>query len=91
MLTMMRSLLVLGVFVAVGTPVYSQRRSDVITAAEIDTVLGLGATAYDAVRTLRPRWLRTREPYLAGRPDDMIRSDGPHVYLQTSKRVTWIT
>ena len=81
MRTMMRTLLVLSVVVAAGAPVHAQRRSDVITAAQIDSVVGKGATAYDAVRTLRPRWLEAREVVTTGRQDDPFGLTGAHVYV----------
>jgi hypothetical protein len=81
MLAIVRTLLVLSVIVVIGTPVHSQRRSDVLTAAQIDSGVGKGGTAYDAVRMLRPRWLVSREAMLTGRPDDMVAGAGPHIYV----------
>ena len=63
-----------------GGPATAPRRSNVITAEEIAT--SQTATAYDAVRELRPQWLQARGPDLVtarGRPgarvaiDDVIR------------------
>ena len=66
--TIMRTLLVLGVGVLAAAPLRSQRRSDVITAEEIEHAKGKGSTAYDAVQTLRPRWLTSRATWPEGPP-----------------------
>jgi hypothetical protein len=80
--TILRTLLVLSLVVLAAAPLRSQRRSDVITAAEIERVMGKGETVYDAVQALRPRWLKYREPIWTGEPNDMVNaSQGPHVYL----------
>jgi len=79
--TIMRTLLVLSVVVLAAAPLRSQRRSDVITAEEIEGAKGKGSTAYDAVQTLRPRWLKSREAFLAGGPFDLVKAEGAHVYL----------
>jgi hypothetical protein len=78
MSTIMRTLLVLMVVVLAAAPLRSQRRSDVITAEEIEQVKGKGATAYDAVQSLRPRWLKSREAFLER---GLVRTEGAHVYL----------
>jgi hypothetical protein len=78
----MRTLLVLSVVVFAAAPLRSQRRSDVITAEEIDSVKGKGGNAYDAVETLRPRWLKVRDVFLeAGENGGIIKAEAPHVYL----------
>jgi hypothetical protein len=76
-----RTLLVLSIAVLAAAPLQSQRRSDVITAVEIARAAGKGGTAYDAVQTLRPRWLKNREVLMTGDSNDMVRAEGPHVYL----------
>ena len=55
MVTGVRTLLVLGTFVLAAGPLRAQRRP--ITPAEIEKSGALMKTAYDAVSTLRPRWL----------------------------------
>jgi hypothetical protein len=72
----------LGLAILAAAPLRSQRRSDVLTAEEIERVMGKGETVYDAVRALRPRWLKFREPILTGEPNDMVNVQGPHVYLE---------
>jgi len=79
--TTLRTLLVLSLVALAAAPLQSQRRSDVITAEEIARVIGKGRTAYDAVRSLRPRWLRSRDLVLQGGNTDPITSEGAHVYL----------
>lgn len=76
--TIMRTLLVLSVVVLAAAPLRSQRRSDVITAEEIERAKGKGGTAYDAVQTLRPRWLKSSEAFLEG---GLVYAEGAHVYL----------
>ncbi len=73
--------LTIGAVWLTATPLQAQRRSDVITAQEIDRVRPSVGTAYDAVRTLRPRWLRSREVALSGRPDDPVAAVRVNVYL----------
>jgi hypothetical protein len=80
--TIVRTLLVLSVVVLAAAPLRSQRRSDVITAEEIDRMKGKGGTAYDAVESLRPRWLKVRDVYLeAGADGGIVKAEVPHVYL----------
>ena len=76
----LRTLLVLAVVMAAGAPVQSQRRSDVITAAQIDSAVGKGASLYDVVESLRPRWLTKHEVYMGG-PGELIKAEGAHVYV----------
>lgn len=79
---LVRTLSVLGVIVLFAAPLRSQRRSDVITDEEIRNLSAKGATAFDVVQALRPRWLRTRELFLQGGPTDLVRTAGPHVYIE---------
>lgn len=75
-MTVVQSLLAL-----VATPISAQHRNNVITAQEIAELKGRAANAFDAVQSLRPRWLRARDVYLGGHPSSMVRSQGAHVYL----------
>jgi hypothetical protein len=77
----MRTLLALSLVVLAAAPLQAQRRSDVITSEEIARVGGKGGTAYDVVRSLRPRWLKSRDMFLEGGNNDLIKSEGAHVYL----------
>lgn len=79
--TILRALPVLGLVVLAATPLQSQRNSDVITAEEIDRLQGRPSTAYDAVEMLRPRWLKVREAFGLAPSGDLVRAEGPHVYL----------
>jgi hypothetical protein len=79
--TTLRTLTVLSLVALAAAPLQSQRRSDIITAEEIARVIGKGRTAYDVVRTLRPRWLRSRDLVLQGGNSAPITSEGAHVYL----------
>ena len=59
------SLTLISVALAVaapGTPLHAvQRRSSVLTAEEIEQSGTAYSNAYEAVRTLRPRWLQVHE------------------------------
>ncbi len=78
----LRILLVLGLAILAAAPLQSQRRSDILTAEEIERSLGdRGGNAFDIVQSLRPRWLKTREVVLTGVPNAPLDEQGPHVYL----------
>jgi hypothetical protein len=77
----LRILLVLGLAILAAAPLRSQRRSDLLTAEEIERSLGRGGTAFDVVQSLRPRWLRAHEVLLTPSPDAPITEQGPHVYM----------
>jgi hypothetical protein len=81
MLITMRPVSLLGLLWLTAAPLQSQHRSDLITADEIDAVIAKGATAFDVVQTLRPRWLKVRDAYLGSDPSSIINSQGAHVYL----------
>jgi hypothetical protein len=81
MLTVTRTLLTLSLVVLAAVPLPAQRRSDLITLEEIERVRPSVSTAYDAVQTLRPRWLKPREKVLTGRPDEPVEMAQMHVYL----------
>jgi hypothetical protein len=71
----------LSIVVLAATPLWAQRRSDIITAQEIADRGGKGSTAFDVVQALRPRWLKVRTTYMTGDPSFPLGSEGPHVYL----------
>jgi hypothetical protein len=74
----LRALCALGLIAA---PLAAQR-SRVITAEEIERVRPNVGTAYDAVQTLRPRWLgQAREVLSLPRNDSDMRMARLHVYL----------
>lgn len=74
-------LAVLGVVAASGLAA-QHRDKNVITAEEIERAQPSVNTAYDAVQTLRPRWLQPRElSRIPGRPGDPLQSTQAHVYL----------
>lgn len=80
--TTIPTLLALSLFILASVPLQSQHRSDLLTAEEITSVSGKGATAFDVVQSLRPRWLKIRAPFLRGDPSQgPVRSQGAHVYL----------
>jgi hypothetical protein len=81
MLIAMRPVLLLVLLWLTAAPLQSQHRSDLITADEIEAVIAKGATAFDVVQTLRPRWLKVRDAYLGSDPSSIINSQGAHVYL----------
>jgi hypothetical protein len=66
MLKVTRALLLVCVFALAATPLRAQRRP--ITVAEIEKAGVTVTTAFDAVNTLRPRWLQApREMGTQGR------------------------
>jgi len=71
------------VTIAAGMPLQAQHRSSrLITAEEIERSSANINTAYDAVETLRPRWLQLHEvSRLPGRTGDPIRATPVRVYL----------
>jgi hypothetical protein len=77
----LRILLVLGLAILAAAPLRSQRRSDILTAEEIERSQGRGSTAFDVVQSLRPRWLKAREVLLTPAFDAPVTEQGPHVYL----------
>ena len=81
MLITMRPVSLLGLLWLTAAPLQSQHRSDLITADEIDAVIEKGATAFNVVQTLRPRWLKVRDLYFGSDPSSIINSQGAHVYL----------
>lgn len=81
MLAVTRLVLLTTSFLLAAAPLRAQRRSDVITAQEIERLGASVSTAYDVVRTLRPRWLRSPGVRLQGRPDDLVRAERVHVYF----------
>ena len=69
MLAVTRTVLALGAVVLAAAPLRAQRRSNVITAEEVERAQPNVGTAYDAVQRLRPRWL--------ARPREVMHLPGP--------------
>src|SRR5207302_7161431 len=62
MSTLRQGLLALGfATLVVGVPLYAQRKSNILTTEEIERANLSGATAYDLVHMLRPRWFSRHE------------------------------
>ena len=80
----MRTLLLLCVCTLGPAALWSQGRSDTITADDIARAGGKRGSAFDLVQSLRPRWLTRREPAIEeGRTTPGIeRQIGPHVYVE---------
>ena len=77
-----RILMTLTLVLLAAAPLRAQQRSSVITVEEMERAGPNFSTAYDAVRTLRPRWLRSREIALSGRPPErQVEMAQMHVYL----------
>jgi len=82
MLAVTRTVLALGAVVLAAAPLRAQRRSNVITAEEVERAQPNVGTAYDAVQRLRPRWLaRPREVMHLPRPGHDLQLAQLHVYL----------
>ena len=79
--TITRNLLALGLIGLAVTPLRAQHRSDVLTSDEIVAASGNGASAYDAVQSVRPQWLKAHNTYLHGTLSSPVRSEGAHVYV----------
>jgi len=71
------------VALAGGAPLHGQhRRNKIITAEEIEREKANINTAYDAVETLRPRWLELHEvSRLPGRAAEPLKATPVRVYL----------
>ena len=83
MLRIKGTLLLLCALVFAAAPLRAQRSSSrLITAEEIDRARPIVGSAYDAVQTLRPRWLQApREVLALPRAGSDIRMARVHVYL----------
>ena len=55
-----RALTVVVAMLTVGVPLHAQRKSNILTADEIDQAKLTASNGYDLVRMLRPRWLMSR-------------------------------
>ena len=81
----MRTLLLVSLCALAPATLLPQGRSDTITAEDILRVNGKGGTAYDAVRSLKPRWLTKRETAMGVNADRTVAgaptASGPHVYV----------
>ena len=71
------------VALAGGAPLHGQhRRNKIITAEEIEREKANINTAYDAVETLRPRWLELHEvSRIPGRATEPLKATPVRVYL----------
>ena len=82
MIKITRTMLLVCVFALAAGTVRAQKRSSVITLEEIERAGPTVGTAYDAVNTLRPRWLRAPREMLqlpgSGREAQIARV---HVYM----------
>lgn len=83
MATVTRTLLALWGLGLVAAPLAAQRvNSRLITAEEIERARPSVGSAYDAVQTLRPRWLGSaREVLILPRDGSEIRMARLHVYV----------
>ncbi len=78
--------LTLATLCSVST-LHAQRRSKTLSAEEIEKSAASLNTAYDAVETLRPRWLQVHElAHLPAGPSDVPQSTPIYVYVNDVKR-----
>ena len=67
---------------AVGVPLHAQRKTNLITAEEIERAKLTASTAYEVVEMLRPRWFSKHElARLPGTPTEALQSVGVRVWL----------
>lgn len=64
-----------------AAPLGAQRRTAVITSEEIEGARPAVGTAFDAVRSLRPQWLRARDLTLTTNRDMPVEVPPLRVYL----------
>ena len=89
MLKVMRTPLIVCVFVLAAVPLRAQRTerppkssSTLITEAEIERARPTVGNAYDVVQSLRPRWLRTRDDVgVLGQARGDMQLTRIHVYM----------
>jgi len=75
------SLLALAAAALTAAPLGAQRRTTVITSEEIEGARPAVGTALDAVRSLRPQWLRARDLTLTTSRDSPVAVPAVRVYL----------
>jgi hypothetical protein len=83
MSTLRRQLFAIGfVSIAVGVPLHAQRKTNILTAEEIEHAKLTASTAYDVVQMLRPRWFEKHElARLPGTPGAAPQDVGIRVWL----------
>ncbi len=68
--------------IAVGVPLHAQRKTNILTADEIDKAKLTTSTAYEVVQMLRPRWFAKHElARIPGTPTSGVQSVDVRVYL----------
>jgi hypothetical protein len=83
MATLRRRLLAIGFLsLAVGVPLRAQRKSNILTADEIEKAKLPATTAYEVVQQLRPRWFATRGlARLPGTPGEPLQGATVRIWL----------
>jgi hypothetical protein len=67
---------------AIGVSLQAQRKTNILTADEIERAHLGASTAYEVVEMLRPRWLSTHElARLPGKPTEGLQGVGVRVWL----------
>jgi hypothetical protein len=75
---------VAAAFVALtlAVPVHAQRKTNILTADEIEHAKLVASNAYEVVEMLRPRWLTSRElARLPGSASDPLKGVSVRIYL----------
>ena len=67
---------------AISVPLRAQRKTNILTAEEIERAKSSASTAYEVVEMLRPRWFSKRElAKIPGTPAEAPQSTGVRVWL----------
>jgi hypothetical protein len=67
---------------AIGVPLHAQRKTNILTAEEMERAKSGASTAYEVVEMLRPRWFSKRElAKIPGTPTEALQSTGVRVWL----------
>src|SRR5438034_6150417 len=72
---------------AVGAPLHGQRKTNVLTAEEIERANLATSNAYDVVEQLRPRWFATRGiAKIPGSPSAPLQGASVRVWVRSEER-----
>ncbi len=77
-----RSFALAFAILAISVPLRAQRKTNILTAEEIERAKSSASTAYEVVEMLRPRWFSKRElAKIPGTPTEAPQSTGVRVWL----------
>ena len=76
-----RLLAIVFTTMVVGAPLHAQRKSNILTADEIERANLMASTAYDVVQMLRPRWFASRGLVRVPTPGEQLQAASVRVWL----------